>query len=112
MRSLAIACGLLLAACSAPAFAQSASAPQARLSYGDLNLRDPAHRQVLVARVDQAVAAYCREHGDLVTPTRRRNDPRYCRATMRAQLKWAMPMQVRRAYDHGWERRPVRRMPT
>lgn len=109
MRPVAIVCGLLLAACSTQTLACAAADPQARFSYGDLNLREASDRQILVARVDQAAADYCRSHGEIVTPFHRRSDPRYCRATMRAQLMWAMPIQVREAYDSGWARRPVRR---
>lgn len=109
MRPFAIVCGLLLAACSTDVFAQTAAAPQARFYHGDLNLHEAADRQILVARVDEAAAEYCRSHSEIVTPFNRRNDPRYCTATMRAQLMWAMPMRVRDAYDTGWERRPVRR---
>lgn len=109
MRPFAIVCGLLLVACSTDALAQTAAAPQARFYYGDLNLREAADRQILVARVDEAAAEYCRSHSEIVTPANRRNDPRYCTATMRAQLMWAMPMRVRDAYDTGWERRPMRR---
>ena len=83
--------------------------PKLDFYYGDLNLREAADRQVLVARVDAAAAEYCRSHSEIVTPAHRRNDPRYCTATMRAQLMWAMPVGVRDAYDTGWERRPMRR---
>lgn len=109
MRPLAIVCGLLLAASTvAPATAhdRSARAPQARFHYGDLDLRDGGDQLVLVARVQQAAADYCRDHAAVVTPSRRLNDPRYCPAVMRAQLMWAMPGEVRRAYDDGWRRRP------
>lgn len=108
MRPLAIVCGLLLAACSTVDPARSADpAPQARFHYADLNLRTPAGRAVLVARVKQAAEDYCREHGAIVTPYHRRADRSYCPASMRIQLMQAMPPRVRRAYDDGWARRPV-----
>lgn len=107
MRPFAIVCGLLLAACSTlPAHSLDA-APQARFVYSDLNLRSPADRLTLLARVDQAAADYCRDHGAIVTPHHRRGDRAYCRASMRAQLMWAMPPAVRRAYDAAWKRRPA-----
>ena len=115
MRTLAIACGLLLAACP-PALANAAvahpdeePAPQARFHYGDLDLRDAGDQLVLVERVQQAADAYCREHAAVVTPSHRLRDPRYCPSVIRAQLMWGMPREVRRAYDAGWRRRPVRR---
>lgn len=110
MRTLAIACGLLLAACSTAAVAapqRNDPAPQARFHYGDLDLRDADDQLVLVARVQQAAEAYCREHAAVVTPSNRLGDPRYCPSVIRAQLMWAMPGEVRRAYDDGWRRRPV-----
>ncbi|HYC96565.1 UrcA family protein [Brevundimonas sp.] len=107
MRPLAIVCGLLLAACSALSAHAEEPAPQARFSYGDLNLRDPADRRTLVARVDQATADYCRDHSAVVTPYHRRGDRAYCRASIRAQLTWAMPPRVRSAYQTAWARRPV-----
>lgn len=106
MRIPAIACGLLLAACSTSAPA-AAPAPVARFAYADLDLRDPAGRQELVRRVDRAAADYCRAHAEVVTPHHRRADPRYCPASIRAQLMWAMPARVREAYDRGWRRRPA-----
>lgn len=106
MRPLAIVCGLLLAACSTTPAAPTAE-PQARFHYADLNLRSAADRQRLVTRVDQAAADYCRDHSAIVTPHHRRADPRYCPATIRVQLMWAMPPKVRRAYDSGWARRPA-----
>lgn len=108
MRPFAIVCGLLLAACSTtvPAHSQD-PAPEARFTYADLNLRDPAQRQILASRVEQAAADYCRSHSDVVTPRHRRADPAYCPASMRVQLMWAMPPQVRRAYDSAWARRPA-----
>ena len=116
MRPLAIVRTLLLAAApaalltAAAAQAQDApAAPQARFHYGDLDLRDPGDRRVLVERVETAAADYCRDHAAVVTPERRMGDPGYCPAVMRAQLMWAMPGEVRRAYDQGWRRRPVRR---
>lgn len=113
MRPLAIVCGLLLAACQTAA-AHSAErpadpAPQARFHYGDLDLRDADDQQMLVVRVQQAADAYCRDHAAVVTPSNRLRDPRYCPSVIRAQLMWAMPGEVRRAYDEGWRRRPVRR---
>jgi UrcA family protein len=108
MRPFAIVGGLLLAACSTlPARAEPA--PQARFAYGDLDLRSYADRMTLLARVDQATADYCRDHSAIVTPHHRRADPSYCRSSIRAQLMWAMPPVVRRAYDAAWARRPVRR---
>ncbi|HWQ87441.1 UrcA family protein [Brevundimonas sp.] len=108
MRPLVIVCGLLLAACSTTVSARSEEpAPKARFHYADLNLRDPADRRVLVARVDQAAADYCRSHSDIVTPYHRRADASYCPASIRAQLMWAMPPRVRHAYDSGWARRPA-----
>lgn len=108
MRPLAIVCGLLLAACATiPAHADE-PAPQARFTYGDLDLRSGADRMTLLARVDQATADYCRDHSAVVTPHHRRAEPSYCRASIRAQLMWAMPPAVRRAYDAAWARRPVR----
>src|SRR5690349_7815160 len=107
MRPFAIVCGLLLAACPAAALAQDgAPAPQARVVYGDLNLRRPADQDELVVRVARAAAAYCRDHAEVVTPYHRRADVRYCPATMRIQLMEGMPPSVRRAYDSGWRRRP------
>jgi UrcA family protein len=109
MRPLAIACGLLLAACStAPARAAlpEAGAPTARVPYADLNLRDSQDRDRLVARVAEAARDYCRTHADTVVPAHRRGDTNYCRASMRIQLVSAMPAQVRHAYDSGWRRRP------
>lgn len=111
MRPLALVAALLLAACSTTVPADTAPEPQARFHYGDLNLREAADRQILVARVEQAAADYCRSHSEIVTPYHRRSDPRYCPATIRVQLMWAMPMRVRDAYDSGWERRPARRSP-
>lgn len=103
MRPLAIVCGLLLAACSTVHPARSADpAPQARFSYADLNLRDPADRAVLVARVKQATEDYCRDHSAVVTPYHRRAERSYCPASMRIQLMQAMPPRVRRAYDTAW----------
>lgn len=58
MRPVAIACGLLLAACSTTALARTAAEPQARFRYGDLNLREAGDRQILVARVDHAAADF------------------------------------------------------
>lgn len=107
MRPLAIVCGLLLAACSTTAPAGAADAPQARFRHADLNLRDPADRQILASRVDRAAADYCRSHSAVVTPHHRRADPSYCLATMRIQLMWAMPPRVRSAYDSAWARRPA-----
>lgn len=110
MRPVAIVCGLLLAACSSlPAAADTDPAPQARFAYGDLDLRSRAGQSALVARVQEAADAYCREHAAVVTPARRLGDPRYCPSVMRAQLMWGMPGDVRAAYDAGWRRRPVRR---
>lgn len=107
MRPFAIVCGLLLAACSThPAHAEEPE-PQARFTYGDLNLRDPADRMTLLARVDQAAADYCRQHSDRVTPHHRRGNRAYCRASMRLQLASGMPPRVRRAYEVAWARRPV-----
>lgn len=107
MRPFAIVCGLLLAACpTAAALAHEAPAPQARFAYGDLNLRRPADQDELVVRVARAAADYCRDHAEIVTPYHRRADPRYCPATMRVQLMWAMPPSVRDAYESGWRRRP------
>ena len=109
MRPLAIVCGLLLAACATvPAHTQD-PAPQARFSYADLNLRDAADRRMLLTRVDQAAADYCRDHSAIVTPYHRRADHSYCRASIRSQLMWAMPPDVRRAYDTAWARRPAGR---
>jgi UrcA family protein len=105
MRHVAIVCGLLLAACSTvPAAANPA--PQARFTYGDLELRSRAGQLALVARVQAAAEDYCRDHAAVVTPARRLGDPRYCPSVMRAQLMWAMPDRVRAAYDAGWRRRP------
>lgn len=110
MRPLAIACGLLLAACPIAAAAHpDEPAPQARFHYGDLNLRDAEDQLILVARVQEAADAYCRDHAEVVTPSHRLRDPRYCPSVIRAQLMWAMPGEVRRAFDDGWRRRPVRR---
>ena len=110
MRSLAIACGLLLAACPLTAgAAPNDPAPQARFHYGDLNLRDADDQRVLVDRVRQAADAYCRQHAAVVTPSNRLRDPRYCPSVIRAQLMWAMPRRVRDAYDQGWSRRPAGR---
>jgi len=108
MRPLAIVCGLLLAACPATAAVahDDPPAPQARVVWSDLNLRRPADQDELVVRVARAAADYCRDHAAVVTPYHRRADPSYCPATMRAQLMWAMPPAVRRAYDAGWRRRP------
>lgn len=108
MRPLAIACGLLLAACSTTGLAPGPE-PQARFRYADLDLRDPAGRRTLALRVEQAAADYCRDHSAIVTPYHRRADPRYCPASIRAQLMWAMPPQVRRAYDSERARRPSAR---
>lgn len=108
MRPFAIVCGLLLAACPATAvLAQDdAPAPEARFLYGDLNLRRLADQDELVVRVDRAAADYCRDHAEVITPHHRRADPRYCPATMRVQLMWAMSPSVRHAYDAGRRRRP------
>ncbi len=108
MRPLAIVCGLLLAACPATAALahDDAPAPQARFVYGDLNLRRPADQDELVGRVARAAADYCRDHAEVVTPHHRRANARYCPATMRVQLMWAMSPSVRQAYDAGWRRRP------
>lgn len=108
MRSLALVCGMLLAACSTTAPARVPNAPQARFHYADLNLRDPADGQTLVTRVDEAAAEYCRLYSAIVTPAHRRAEPRYCSATMRIQLMWAMPREVRIAYDEAWTRRTLR----
>jgi UrcA family protein len=105
MRLYAIACGLLLAACSTTPRAQTSDAPQARFHYADLNLQDPADGQVLVSRVDQAASDYCRNHSAIVTPHDRRADPRYCATTIRVQLMWAMTPEVRRAYNEAWSKR-------
>lgn len=107
MRPFAIVCGLLLAACATVPACAEEPAPQARFIYGDLNLRGAADRMTLLARVDQAAADYCREHSAIVTPYHRRADRSYCRASIRAQLMWAMPPVVRRAYDAAWARRPA-----
>lgn len=104
MRSLAIACGLLLAACSTTPAAHADPNPVARVHYSDLQLADPAAQDALVVRVREAAVGYCREHAAIVTPHHRRADPSYCPASIRAQLLWAMPPQVRRAYDLGWGR--------
>ena len=108
MRPFAIVCGLLLAACSTTAPARVTDAPKARFHYADLNLEDPAAGQTLISRVDRAAKDYCRSHSVIVTPYHRRADPRYCPATMRVQLMWAMPGEVRRAYDQAWARRAPR----
>lgn len=108
MRTLAMAGGLLLAACSTADSAASHE-PQARFAYADLDLRSANGRAELVRRVDRAAADYCRDHAAVVTPHHRRADPRYCPASLRAQLTWAMPRQVRQAYDRGWSRRPAGR---
>lgn len=107
MRPLAIVCGLLLAACSTIPHRSADDAPQARFGYSDLDLRDAEDRLVLVERVDRAAADYCRDHSAVVTPYARRHDPSWCPATIRVQLMWAMPPEVRRAYDAGWARRPT-----
>lgn len=109
MRPLAIVCGLLLAACATVPAHSDEPSPQARFTYGDLNLRDAADRLTLVARVDQAAADYCRDHSAIVTPHHRRADRSYCPSSIRVQLMWVMPPRVRRAYDAGWARRPARR---
>lgn len=108
MRTLAIVGGLLLAACSTTTSA-APHEPQARVAYGDLDLRRADGRAELVRRVDRAAADYCRDHAAAVTPHHRRADPRYCPASLRAQLMWAMPRRVRDAYDQGWSRRPAGR---
>ena len=56
MRPFAIACGLLLAACSTTPQVRTLDAPQAYFHYADLNLQDPTDGQTLVSRVDQAAA--------------------------------------------------------
>lgn len=107
MRPLAIVCGLLLAACSTLPAHTEENAPQARFTYNDLNLRDAADRMTLLARVDKAAADYCRDHSAIVTPYHRRADRSYCPASIRVQLMWAMPPQVRQAYDAAWALRPA-----
>ena len=105
MRTLAIACGLLLAACSTtPASSARALLPQARVAYGDLDLQSRADQDRLVQRVAREAEAYCARHSAIVTPPAFRNEPRHCLMSMRAQMVWAMPAQVRRAYDRGWAR--------
>lgn len=112
MRTLAIACGLLLAACSTtPASSARIPLPQARVAYGDLNLESRTGQDLLVQRVSRSAEAYCARHSAIVTPPAFRNEPRHCLMSIRVQLVWAMPAQVRRAYDRGWARtdRIVRR---
>lgn len=104
MRSLAIASGLLLAACSTLPAASANPDPIARFHHGDLRLTDPIAEDALVVRVREAAVGYCRDHAAIVTPHHRRTDPSYCPASIRAQLLWAMPADVRRAYDRGWAR--------
>ena len=104
MRFLAIACGLLLAACSTMPAASPDPDPTAHVRYRDLRLTDQAAQDALVVRVREAAVDYCRQHAALVTPHHRRADPSYCPASIRVQLLWAMPPEVRRAYNRGWAR--------
>ena len=109
MRPFAIAGGLLLAACSTTPAGSGRIAPQASVHYADLRLDDPAAQDILVVRVREAALSYCREHAAVVTPHHRRAEAAYCPASIRVQLIWAMPPELRRAYDQGW-RRSDRRM--
>lgn len=72
--------------------------PSARLAYADLALDTPAGRDALRARVETAVRAFCRAHGDTVTPQLIRNETGYCLDTLRQSMADAMPEPVRRAY--------------
>lgn len=101
MRPLAIACGLLLAACSTVPVPPQ---PQARVPFTDLDLSRRDDQDILVQRVRQAAVDYCRTHAAIVTPHFRRAEPDYCPRVMRMQLMWAMEPPVRSAYDRGWAR--------
>jgi len=72
--------------------------PAARLAYADLALDTPAGREVLRARVETAARAFCRAHGNTVTPQLIRNEAGYCLDALRQSLADAMPGPVRRAY--------------
>lgn len=107
MRSLAIVCGLLLAACSTTSPARPEEAPKASFYFADLDLQKSTDRRTLVSRVDIAAADYCSSHSAIVTPYHRRAEPRYCLDTIRVQLLWAMPPEVRRAYNSARAGRPT-----
>jgi UrcA family protein len=101
MRSILFLSLVLVGACAArgpsPAPVQ-AREPMARLAYADLALETPDGRATLRDRVDAAARAFCRAHGDTVTPQLIRNEAGYCLDTLRQSLADAMPDAVRRAY--------------
>lgn len=99
MRSILFLSLVLAGACAArePGPVQRPE-PAARLAYADLSLETPAGRDALRARVEDAARAFCRVHGDTVTPQLIRNEAGYCLDALRQSMADAMPDPVRRAY--------------
>jgi UrcA family protein len=96
----------ILASLTAAAFvlvaAGSASAHEARIAWGDLNLSTPAGADAFDARVDAASRKMCR---DARRPNSRLSDRSFCRAAVQSEALRALP-DVAQA-DYALSRTPL-----
>ena len=98
MRLIKILPMVLLGACAAAQASGSPSEPIARVRYADLALDGAPGRAELRQRVASAANAFCRIHGEDVTPLPLRHHPFYCLGRLRASILNEMPRNVRNAY--------------
>jgi UrcA family protein len=89
---------VLLGACTVAQASALPSDPIASVRYTDLALDSAADRAELRQRVGNAARAFCRIHGEDVTPLPLRNHPFYCLGRLRDSIVNEMPRYVRRAY--------------
>ncbi len=84
------------------------SEPIARVRFVDLALENAADRAELRRRVADAAHAFCRIHGDDVTPYALRRDSLSCLDRLRDSVVREMPQDVYRAYKRALREADVR----
>ncbi|QTC91214.1 UrcA family protein [Brevundimonas goettingensis] len=86
---------ILTAALAAAAIAGSASAQNARIPYGDLNLSTASGADAFDARIAKAAQSMCK---NATRPVSRLNDSAQCAAAVRAEAVAQLPGQTRAQY--------------